>query len=369
MRVLGHDPLRERRAVRPRVGIMLQSGGFAGELTVRETAELWAALGSRLGDVSADLDRLALARKANVRVEQLSGGEQRRLEVALAIHGDPELLLLDEPTTGLDPESRRRTWEVVSELVAAGTTVLLTTHYLDEAEALADRWRSCATARSPSAARSARSPRGFRRGSPSRLRPRRSRRSWPRSASTDASARSCSRRGAAGRPGAAARVGGGRAADARAPQRPQRLPRRRLPGGGGMNRVLTLARAEARILIRNRLVAATGVLLPLLMGLFIASTNTDGAWGNIVAMQLVLMLLFCVYATATTSLAARKRQLVLKRLRSGELSDAEILTGLLAPLFALALAQLVILILCTVASAPRCRAGRGCWCPRSCSGR
>jgi len=139
VRVLGHDPLRERRAVRPRVGIMLQSGGFAGELTVRETAELWAALGSRLGDVSADLDRLALARKANVRVEQLSGGEQRRLEVALAIHGDPELLLLDEPTTGLDPESRRRTWEVVSELVAAGTTVLLTTHYLDEAEALADR--------------------------------------------------------------------------------------------------------------------------------------------------------------------------------------------------------------------------------------
>ena len=77
--------------------------------------------------------------RRDVRVEQLSGGEQRRLEVALAIHGDPELLLLDEPTTGLDPESRRRTWEVVSELVAAGTTVLLTTHYLEEAEALADR--------------------------------------------------------------------------------------------------------------------------------------------------------------------------------------------------------------------------------------
>jgi len=139
VRVLAHDPLRERRAVRPRVGIMLQTGGFAGELTVRETAELWAALGSRCGDVAADLDRLDLARKAGVRVEQLSGGEQRRLEVALAIHGDPELLLLDEPTTGLDPESRRRTWEVISELVSAGTTILLTTHYLEEAEALADR--------------------------------------------------------------------------------------------------------------------------------------------------------------------------------------------------------------------------------------
>ena len=116
-----------------------------------------------------------------------------------------------------------------------------------------------------------------------------------------------------------------------------------------MNRVLTLARAEARILIRNRLVAATGVLMPLLIGLFIASTNADGAWGDIVAMQLVLMLLFCVYATATTSLAARKRQLVLKRLRSGELSDVQILAGLLAPLLVLAAVQAVSLIACAVA--------------------
>jgi ABC-2 type transport system ATP-binding protein len=139
VRVLGHDPRRERAALRPRVGIMLQTGGFAGELTVRETAELWAALGTRRGDVAADLDRLELTGRRDVRVEQLSGGEQRRLEVALAIHGDPELLLLDEPTTGLDPESRRRTWEVVSDLVSTGTTVLLTTHYLEEAEALADR--------------------------------------------------------------------------------------------------------------------------------------------------------------------------------------------------------------------------------------
>jgi ABC-2 type transport system ATP-binding protein len=139
VRVLGHDPLRERRAVRPRTGIMLQEGGFAGELTVLETATLWAALGSRRGDVDADLERLELSSRRDVRVEQLSGGERRRLEVALAIHGEPELLLLDEPTTGLDPESRRRTWQVVGELVAAGTTVLLTTHYLEEADALADR--------------------------------------------------------------------------------------------------------------------------------------------------------------------------------------------------------------------------------------
>src|SRR3954466_13262859 len=111
-----------------------------------------------------------------------------------------------------------------------------------------------------------------------------------------------------------------------------------------MTRVLTLARAEARILIRNRLVAAIGLLMPLAIGLFSASSGTDGASGDIVAMQLVLMLLFCVYATATTSLAARRRQLVLKRLRSGELTDIEILSGLLAPLYVLALLQSALLL-------------------------
>lgn len=139
VRVFGHEPRAERRAVRRRTGVMLQDGGFAGELTVRETANLWARLGTRDGDVEADLAQLGLSRRADVAVEQLSGGEQRRLEVALAIHGRPELLIFDEPTTGLDPESRRRTWQVIGELVAAGTTILLTTHYLEEAEALADR--------------------------------------------------------------------------------------------------------------------------------------------------------------------------------------------------------------------------------------
>ena len=135
VRLFGLEP----RAVRHRTGVMLQDGGFAGELTVRETADLWAALGSRDGDVAADLDRLDLSHRADVAVEQLSGGEKRRLEVALAIHGDPELLIFDEPTTGLDPESRRRTWQVIGELVDAGSTILLTTHYLEEAEALAHR--------------------------------------------------------------------------------------------------------------------------------------------------------------------------------------------------------------------------------------
>ena len=139
VRLFGHDPRAERRAVRRRTGVMLQDGGFAGELTVRETAELWAKLSRRAGDVRTDLERLDLTDRANVPVQQLSGGETRRLEVALAIHGQPELLIFDEPTTGLDPESRRRTWQVIGELVDAGSTILLTTHYLEEAEVLANR--------------------------------------------------------------------------------------------------------------------------------------------------------------------------------------------------------------------------------------
>ena len=139
VRLFGRDPHRERRAVRRRTGVMLQDGGFAGELTVRETADLWAKLSRREGDVKTDLDRLDLTGRADVPVRQLSGGETRRLEVALAIHGEPELLIFDEPTTGLDPESRRRTWQVIGELVDAGSTILLTTHYLEEAEALANR--------------------------------------------------------------------------------------------------------------------------------------------------------------------------------------------------------------------------------------
>jgi ABC-2 type transport system permease protein len=116
-----------------------------------------------------------------------------------------------------------------------------------------------------------------------------------------------------------------------------------------MTRVLTLASAEGRLIWRNKLVCATALLLPLGLGALIATDGQPGAWGDVVAMQFTLLLLFCIYSTATTSLAARRRQLVLKRLRSGELSDAEILGGLLAPLFALALLQAVVLGACAVA--------------------
>ncbi|MFB7616974.1 ABC transporter ATP-binding protein [Kitasatospora sp. NPDC056181] len=139
VRVLGHDPHRERATVRPRIGIMLQEGGFPGELTVAETGRSWAGMTSRSRPVDEALELVGLAGRRNVRVKQLSGGERRRLDLAMALLGRPEVLFLDEPSTGLDPEARAAVWRLVRDLRAEGTTVLLTTHYLEEAEELADR--------------------------------------------------------------------------------------------------------------------------------------------------------------------------------------------------------------------------------------
>ncbi|WP_051838962.1 ABC transporter ATP-binding protein [Streptomyces sp. NRRL F-5126] len=139
VRVLGKDPYAERGAVRPRIGIMLQEGGFPSDLTAEETARMWAGCTSAARPVGEALETVGLAGRAGVRVKQLSGGERRRLDLALAVLGRPRVLFLDEPTTGMDAEARRATWEVVRGLLAQGTTVLLTTHYLEEAEALADR--------------------------------------------------------------------------------------------------------------------------------------------------------------------------------------------------------------------------------------
>ena len=139
VRVLGHDPYSERAAVRPRTGVMLQEGGFPSELTVAETARMWAGCTSGARPEAEALSLVGLARRADVRVKQLSGGERRRLDLALALLGSPEVLFLDEPTTGLDAEGRQDTWELVRALRDGGTTVLLTTHYLEEAEGLADR--------------------------------------------------------------------------------------------------------------------------------------------------------------------------------------------------------------------------------------
>lgn len=142
VRVLGLDPSRSRRQLAPRVGVVPQDSGFAAALTVAETLRLWGRLAGHDPSVSrmtAMLRETHLEHRARVAVRQLSGGERRRLDLAVALLGDPPLLLLDEPTTGLDPQAREHTWTAIRRRLRQGVTVLLTTHYLEEAEALADR--------------------------------------------------------------------------------------------------------------------------------------------------------------------------------------------------------------------------------------
>ncbi|MFI6477728.1 ATP-binding cassette domain-containing protein [Nonomuraea sp. NPDC050663] len=137
VRVLGLDPVKDRRAVRRSTGIMLQEAGFFPDLTVNQTAESWRAFVPSARPAFEALELAGLLQKAAVKVRQLSGGEKRRLDLALALLGRPKVLFLDEPTTGMDPEGRRATWEVVRSLADEGTAIVLTTHYLDEAQHLA----------------------------------------------------------------------------------------------------------------------------------------------------------------------------------------------------------------------------------------
>jgi ABC-2 type transport system ATP-binding protein len=139
VRVLGRDPGRRDASLRRRVGIVLQSTGVDQYLTVRETVEQYAGLYPAPRDVDEVVALVGLGEKRDTRVLKLSGGQQRRLDVAVALAGDPEVLFLDEPTTGFDPGARRNAWEMVKALAALGKTILLTTHYMDEAQSLADR--------------------------------------------------------------------------------------------------------------------------------------------------------------------------------------------------------------------------------------
>jgi ABC-2 type transport system ATP-binding protein len=137
--VLGHDPANRSIALRRRIGIVLQSGGIYGHITPREALTHWASFYPHPRAIEEVLTLAGLQEKADVRSRRLSGGQLRRLDFALALVGDPELIFLDEPTTGFDPEARRAAWETVRSLRALGKTILLTTHYLEEAQALADR--------------------------------------------------------------------------------------------------------------------------------------------------------------------------------------------------------------------------------------
>ncbi len=137
--VLGHDPAERSIELRRRIGIVLQSGGIYSHITPREALRHWASFYPHPRDVEEVLSLAGLKDKADVRSRRLSGGQLRRLDFALALVGDPELIFLDEPTTGFDPEARRAAWDTVRSLRALGKTILLTTHYLEEAQALADR--------------------------------------------------------------------------------------------------------------------------------------------------------------------------------------------------------------------------------------
>jgi ABC-2 type transport system ATP-binding protein len=137
--VLGHDPAIRSIELRRRIGIVLQSGGFYNHVTPREALAHWASFYPHAREIEEVLTLAGLQEKADVRSRKLSGGQLRRLDFALALVGDPELIFLDEPTTGFDPAARHAAWETVRSLRDLGKTILLTTHYLDEAQELADR--------------------------------------------------------------------------------------------------------------------------------------------------------------------------------------------------------------------------------------
>jgi ABC-2 type transport system ATP-binding protein len=137
--VLGFDPAEAARGLRERIGVVLQQSQLWANLTVAETHRMFAGYYERPRNVDEVIDLVGLREKRDARVKTLSGGQKRRLDLGVALVGDPDLIFLDEPTTGFDPAARRAAWEMIRSLRSLGKTILLTTHYLDEAEQLADR--------------------------------------------------------------------------------------------------------------------------------------------------------------------------------------------------------------------------------------
>jgi ABC-2 type transport system ATP-binding protein len=137
--VLGHDPSETPRELRERIGVVLQHSEFHPLLTVREVHRMFAGYYARPRDVDEVVELVGLGEKRDARVKTLSGGQKRRLDLGVALVGDPDLVFLDEPTTGFDPAARRSAWQLIRALRSLGKTILLTTHYLDEAQQLADR--------------------------------------------------------------------------------------------------------------------------------------------------------------------------------------------------------------------------------------
>jgi len=139
VRVLGLDPISQAHHLKPRIGVMLQQDGLYQALTVREVLQLFASYYRHPQNIDILIERVGLANVAKTRCRRLSGGQKRRLALAVALVGNPELIFMDEPTAGMDPQARLTTWEIVRDLQQRGVTILLTTHLMDEAERLADR--------------------------------------------------------------------------------------------------------------------------------------------------------------------------------------------------------------------------------------
>ena len=139
VQVLGFDPAAGGREFRERIGIVLQESAVEPELTVTEVLDVYGDVFPRRRPTGELIELVGLEEKSSARVKTLSGGQQRRLELALGLVGDPDLVFLDEPTTGFDPSARRQAWSIVENLAGLGKTILLTTHYMDEAQFLADR--------------------------------------------------------------------------------------------------------------------------------------------------------------------------------------------------------------------------------------
>lgn len=139
VRILGCDPLTQAKDLKPRIGVMLQQDGLYPSLRASEVLALYARFFANPESPAELLERVGLTEAAHTRCRQLSGGQKRRLALALALIGRPQLVFLDEPTTGMDPQARRATWEIIRALKERNTTILLTTHFMDEAERLADR--------------------------------------------------------------------------------------------------------------------------------------------------------------------------------------------------------------------------------------
>jgi ABC-type multidrug transport system ATPase subunit len=292
VRVFDGSPT-DRRAVRPRMGMMLQESGFSHDLSVSESVGLIGRLTGRSDTVERVLEVVDLTGKAHTRVSQLSGGEKRRLDFATAVYGRPELLILDEPTMGLDIQSRDAVWAAVEQLREEGATVILTTHYLEEAQQRADRigLMHDGTLRAH--------------GTVAELT-----RALPSSIST-----------------------------------PIRRPREPLRMGAA---VFAIARSELVQILRNRAVLVTSLVMPMAASIYFISFRDDfeemGSLGYIGALLVFTIGAFSLYATTVTTLAARRQNLFLKRLRSTAASDPVILSGLMLPISVISLVQVTVIL-------------------------